>query len=255
MSGSPTGESAERPEEERSSRARAFWTSLSTPQRWGGALVLALLPVLLAFALPKWFGGDDVTVVGPTGSVPANDRVDACKERAEGAGDAADTAVAVCRRPFWTETPTLYGVSFERNADPAFSGLSSEIAGEVVAFSVEHLVREAAEYAGQPVFVVGRVARNDLLGGEQGIDREVRLVGRDTSYGLVVSVNSDLGEDLQEGQIVADNVYVAARGVARFTGSSRTVDAAYALGFLPEEAEYLEGSAAIQREARKLERR
>ncbi len=246
------------PDEQRStdggSALRRLWGSLSTPQRWGGALVLAVIPVLLAFVLPQLFERDDQGAVTTT-DTGASERVDQCKNRAEDAGGQADTATAVCRRPFWAETPSLYGVSFERHADPAFSGLSSELDGEVVAVSVEELVQEAVEYAGEPVFVVGRVARNDLIDADETIGREVRLMGQDPTYAVVVTADAILGE-AREGEIVADNVFVAARGVGRFTGSSRTVDVAYALGFAPApvDLDYRE-SRAIQRQARRLKPR
>lgn len=248
------------PEADRSSLWRRLaarvWGSFSSPQKWGGALVLTLLAALFAAGVGGVFNGDDADVTsGPSAAASSQahsasppSEADVCASRAKSARGQRALAASVCAKPFWTEPPTLYGVSFLRSSDPAFAGLANILGAEVEVLSVERLVQDAADYAGKPTFVVGRVQRDDLVAEDQ---REVRLVGRDPTYALVVRDTAALSR-WRRGDILTAPVYVAARGVARFTGARATVDAAFALGDFLESADAHSDSPPIAREVRRL---
>ncbi|HEV3000425.1 MAG TPA: hypothetical protein VGW75_06770 [Solirubrobacteraceae bacterium] len=117
--------------------------------------------------------------------------------------------------------------------------------------SVEELVRDATEHAGEPVYVVGKITRNDAVG---EFERMVRLVGRDPTYALVVTAEF---ADGSIGQIAAGVVLVGARGEAQFIGARGPVDAAYAMAESLDEVTppFFSGSRPIQEQARRLRRR
>ncbi|HEX8101555.1 MAG TPA: hypothetical protein VF533_03010 [Solirubrobacteraceae bacterium] len=226
----------------------------------GGAIALVVLAAVLAIVLPKWLGDDPASeTAGGTQITGQGPSAQKCKERAEAAGDADGLARAVCGRGFWVETPALYSRSFRRATDDAFEGLATVSGGEVTVVQVEELFRDAAVYEGRPVHVVGRVQRTELLDQSKEFvrEREVRLVGRDPTYALVLRHDVLSGAELPEGQTAYSTVFVAARGVARFTGSEQTVDASYALGDEPKPAEGPSSSAgpAIRRAIRALKPR
>lgn len=136
------------------------------------------------------------------------ERVDDLKERVEA-------------RPFWAGEPTWFDDSLDYlRQGYGDAGLYSTSSGQLTVVTPDELARDAVEYRGRPIVLVGRVTDRTSLGGQPAHTysvRELKMVGPVSEPFIFSGLGGEptaISLDFQVGDVVALGGLVTARGQA-----------------------------------------
>jgi hypothetical protein len=168
--------------------------------------IVAGIVVLIVSAIFLRSGGSDSQAPPAPGSA----------ERA--VGDAKSATDEVARQPMWTAPPVTFAdaaqtTDFVGDGNGPYVAETAAIrGGDVRAYTPKELYAEAAEIAGLPVVIVGRVTSDVAQTSRFLLTHAIRLVGPDKGYDVYVGTEVAGGSP---GEVVYVLGRVAAQGQSR----------------------------------------